>query len=129
MIKKIILSLAVTSMAASPAFAAQAGLVIGGGSTSSSSSAQASSVGSSGSMLLGTSRQQSSAGVVSSGVGAVSFNGPNVSSVTANKVDVAQQGTTSSIGLAGSHNANVAVGGGTSSATGGVLGGWVFYLP
>jgi hypothetical protein len=129
MIKKIILSVAITTAFASPALAAQAGIAVGGGSTSSTSGASAASTGSSGSAIFGVTGQQSSAGANSNGSGTQLFNGNNASSTSNHTSSTTQQGTSGSIGLAGSQNANGAGASGQSSASGQFGGIWLFLLP
>jgi hypothetical protein len=129
MIRKIIISLAVATVISSPAMAAQAGLVFGSGGSSSSSAVQAGSSGSSGSAIIGVTGQQSSAGGTSYGGSSVSFNGPNVATTSGHTVNTAQQGTSYSLGLAGSQNSSGAQGAGNSTAGGQILGGWVFVMP
>lgn len=127
--KKLIVPVIASMAFATPTLAAEAGLVFGGGSTSSTSSAVAGSAGSSQSAIFGVTGQQSSAASNSKGYGQLLVNGNDMNASSDHTSQTTQQGTTASFGFAGSQNGNVAGAGGSSSASGGILGGWVFINP
>lgn len=122
---KLILLAGAAMFAATPAMAVD---IIGGSTTSSASNAAVSSTGGSASLIYGTTTQQSSAGANSNGYGINLMPGDGSNSSLSNHTSVtAQQGSSASLGLAGSGNANVAGAHGASSASGGLLTGFLVF--
>ena len=111
---------------ATPAAAIDLGIAIGGGTTSSTSGAIAASQGSSASAFLGVTAQQSSAGAASGGEAISVMDGNDQLSSSIHQSETTQQGSTFSLGLAGSQNSNFAVGAGSSSASNQLVGVWLF---
>jgi len=114
---------------ASPAAAVDFGIAVGSGQSASSSTAVAGSQGSSGSLLFGITGQQSSAGAISGGTATSQISGNDQASSSLHESQTTQQGTSGSLGLAGSQNSNLAFGAGQSSASNQLVGVWLFVQP
>jgi len=129
--KKLTLALAALASVAfaTPAMAIDFGIALGSGQSSSSSLAVAGSQGSSGSLLFGITGQQSSAGAASGGEATSVMSGNDQLSSSIHQSETTQQGTSGSLGLAGSQNSNFAFGAGGSNASNQLVGVWLFVQP
>ena len=127
--KKIALALASLVLFSTPAMAVDFGIVAGSGASSSTSQALSGSQGSSASFIAGATVQQSSGAANSNGFGASSISGNNQLAVSNHTSQTTQQGSTASLGLAGSQNSNVTQAVGGSSAQNVLTGVWLFIQP
>jgi len=127
--KFLLAAAALGSIISTPVLAAELGIAFGTGGTSSTSTAVAASQGSSASAIFGITGQQSSAGANSNGVAEQVISGNDSGSATTHTSTTTQQGTSASLGLAGSQNSNFAFGAGQSNAGNALVGVWLFANP
>lgn len=127
--KKLLIALAATAIFATPAAAVDLGIAVSQGNTASTSLASAGTQGSSASAIFGFSAQQSSAGAGSAGQATSLVSGNDGQSSSTHVSEVAQQGTTFSVGLAGSQNSGAGVAQGGSAAANQVNAIYLFLQP
>jgi len=114
---------------ASPAAAVDFGVAVGSGASQSNSTAISGSQGSSASALFGVTAQQSSGGALSFGQAESVMSGNDQGAQSTHTSATTQQGSTFSLGLAGSQNSNAVLGVGSSSAQNALTGIWLFVGP
>jgi hypothetical protein len=114
---------------ATPALAIDFGVAVGSGASQSNSTAISGSQGSSASALFGVTAQQSSGGAASAGFSESVMSGNDQGSQSQHTSATTQQGSTFSLGLAGSQNSNNTLGIGSSSASNNLVGVWIFAQP
>lgn len=127
--KKLILLAGSALLFATPAAAVDLGIATGSSGSASTSQAGSASVGQSSSALLGFSAQQSSGAANSNGTGFSVISGNDTLSGSNHTSQTAQQGSTVSLGLAQSSNANQTIAQGASAGAANLTGVWIFLQP